>query len=131
MNTLDPKLTALLFNECINKNDIEGLVELMTDNHSLITYGNKDTEDKESTRKAWADFFKKYPDYINHFKKIESRDNFVIISGESTCSNEKSLNSSALWSAIIKNDKVSEWQVYEDTDENRKKLKFDKKRRKW
>lgn len=40
MNMRDPKLTALLFNECINAQDIEGLVALVTDNHSLICYDN-------------------------------------------------------------------------------------------
>jgi len=37
-------------------------------------------------------------------------------------SNVESLNVKVLWSAIIENDKLSEWQVYEDTIKNRKRL---------
>ena len=124
MNTRDPKLTALLFNECINSQDIEGLAALMTDDHSLICYDNNDTNNKESSRKAWSTFFHDFPDYKNHFTRIESRDNFVIIIGKSTCSNSDFLNKKALWSAKIENDKLSEWQVYDDTIENRKRLKI-------
>ena len=117
MNRRDPKLTALLFNECINNRDIEGLVELMTDDHSLICNGHVDTKDKSSSKEAWSSFFSMFPDYLNHFSKVESKDDFVVMVGKSTCSNEKRLNTNALWTARIKNDKVCEWQVYEDSPE--------------
>jgi hypothetical protein len=56
--------------------------------------------------------------------RIESRGDLVVIVGKSTCSNEEKLNTNALWSARIRNDKVSEWQVYEDNPENRKRLQI-------
>jgi ketosteroid isomerase-like protein len=124
MNNRDPKLTALLFNECINNRDIEGLVDLMTDDHSLVCNGHIDTKDKDSSKEAWASFFGMYPDYRNHFSRVESRDDFVVIIGKSTCPNEEKLNTSALWSARIQNDKVSVWQVYEDNPENRRRLQI-------
>ena len=117
MNTRDPKLTALLFNECINARDIEGLGTLMADNISLISFGGPGTVDKEESIKAWSSFFKAEPEFRNHFSRMESRDNFVIIIGKNTYKN-------VLWSAIIENDKVSEWQVYDDTAENRERLKI-------
>jgi len=52
MNTRDPKLIALFFNECINTQDIDGLVSLMTNDHSLICFDHVDTIDKESSRMA-------------------------------------------------------------------------------
>jgi ketosteroid isomerase-like protein len=119
MNKHDPKLTVLLFNECINNRDIEGLVSLMTDDHTLICDGHVDTKDKMSSREAWSSFFSMFPDYRNHFLRIESRDDFVVIEGKSKCSNEDKLNCNALWSARIQNDKVSEWHVYEDNPKNR------------
>jgi len=33
--SIDPKTIALQFNECINNRDIEGLVDLMADSHTL------------------------------------------------------------------------------------------------
>jgi hypothetical protein len=124
MNTRDPKLTVLLFNECINSQDIEGLVALMTDNHILITYGSVDSPGKESSKQAWLSFFHDFPDYMNHFHRIESQDNFVTIVGNSICPKNDFLNKNALWSAKIEDDKVLEWQVYDDTIENRKRLKI-------
>ena len=124
MNHRDPKLTSLLFNECINERDIEGLVELMTDDHALICDGHVNTNDKDSSRAAWSTFFDMFPDYRNHFSRIESSDNLVVIVGRSTCSSEEKLNGDALWSARIQNDKVSEWQVYADTPENRERLRI-------
>lgn len=123
MNNRDPKLTVLLFNECINNQDIEGLTDLMTDNHRLICYGHKDATGKDSTKQAWLNFFNHYPHYSNNFVRVESSGNFVVMTGSSKCSKEESLNGNALWSAIVENDKVSEWQVYEDNAENRRRLK--------
>jgi len=124
MKSRDPKLIALLFNECINNRDIEGLVALMTDDHSLVCNGHVDTKDKNSSREVWSSFFRMFPDYLNHFSRIESRDDFVVIIGKSTCSNEAKLNTNTLWSVRIQNDIVSEWQVYEDRPENRSKLQI-------
>ena len=118
MNKKDPKLTALLFNECINNQDINGLANLMTEDHTF-----EDKKGKEAMKKAWTDFFNMFPDYRNHFTYIESRENLVIIVGFSTCS-YKPLNKHALWTAKIENDLVSEWSIYDDTEENRNILKM-------
>lgn len=40
MNKKDPKLIVLQFNESINKQDIENLSKLMTDNHIFIDREN-------------------------------------------------------------------------------------------
>ena len=111
MNNRDPKLTVFFNNECINNRDIEGLTSLMTEDHTLIFDGHVDTKDKISSREVWSSFFNMFPDYQNHFLRIVSREEFVVIYGKSTCSNEDKLNCSILWSARIRDDKVSEWQV--------------------
>lgn len=41
--------------------------------------------------------------------------------GHSECS-EEILDGPALWTAVIKDGRVQEWRVYDDTEENRKKL---------
>lgn len=117
----DPKLTVLNFNECINNQDIDGLSKLMTDDHTFNPHEEDSKHGKEAMKKAWMDFFKMFPDYKNHFSKLESRENFVIISGFSTCS-YKPLSKPCLWTAKIENDLVAEWCVYDDTTENRKLL---------
>ena len=70
---------------------------------------------------GWLDFFDRYPDYKNHFSRVESRGDFVVIEGYSTCSYDP-LDGPALWTAKVENDLVAEWRVYLDTEENRKML---------
>jgi ketosteroid isomerase-like protein len=123
LNKKDPKLTALQFNQCINDQNIEGLRNLMTEDHTCILGEEEARIGKETMTKAWKDFFNMLPDYRNHFVKIESRENLVIIVGFSTCSH-KSLEGPALWTAKIENDRVAEWRIYDDTEENRNLLKI-------
>lgn len=122
MNKKDPKLVVLQFNECINNQDINNLSPLMSDDYVFIDSSDDvHSGGKESMVKGWAEFFSSYPDYRNHFSRIESRENLVLVIGHSTCS-YKPLDGPALWTAKIENDLVAEWRVYLDTSENREKL---------
>ena len=123
MNKKDPKLTVLLFNECINNQDINGLAKYMAEDVKLIM-GNEVTQNnKEEAKSAWMQFFEMCPDYKNHFNRIESKEDIVCVVGFSTCSN-KLVDGPALWRVRIENDLISEWQILEDTEDNRKFLKL-------
>ena len=121
MNKKDPKLTALHFNECINSQDEDGLAELMAENVAMVESDRVALEGKDAFKNAWIQFFDLCPDYRNHFNRIESRENQVIIIGFSSCSNE-ALNGPMLWTARVENDLITEWRILPDTDENRKSL---------
>ena len=89
MNEKDPKLIVLQFNECINNRDISTLSELMSDDYIFIDSTNRihsnNSNAKEFGIQEWSNFFKKFPDYLNHFSIVESRENFVLIMGNSSC----------------------------------------------
>jgi len=121
MNSKDPKLTALQFNECINYQDIKGLSNLMTEDHTFIDREGGVFKGKESMTKGWLDFFNQFPDYKNIFTRVESRDNLVIIIGYAIWSKESS-EDHVIWTAKIEDDLVAEWRIYVDTEENRKKF---------
>jgi ketosteroid isomerase-like protein len=121
MNSKDPKLTALQFNEYINSQDIKGLSGLMTEDHTLIVREGDVVKGKESNTKGWIDFFNQFPDYKNVFNRVESRDNLVIIIGYAKWSKE-STDDHVIWTAKIEDDLVAEWRIYEDTEENRRKF---------
>ena len=121
MNKKDPKLTALLFNECINTHNLERLIDLMAENHKFINTKNRE-EDKEQRIKSWKEFFEDYPDYVNIFHKVISKEeNFIILLGRSECSH-KPLNGPAIWTAKVENDLITEWRIFYDTQDNREKL---------
>ena len=103
-------LTALRFNEKINKQDPEGLAELMTDDHTFIDSTGNVTKGKNAMKEGWREFFKKYPDYRNKFTSVTVQDNIVVMIGYSTCS-IKQLDGPNIWTAKIRGERVSEWKV--------------------
>jgi ketosteroid isomerase-like protein len=121
MNTKDPKLTTLLFNECINNRDLEGLACLMTEDHTFIDRDGKVDEPKEKMVKGWKEFFEMFPLYRNTFVRVESKGDVVVVLGYAYWS-EKQPYDPVIWTATIVNDLVREWRIYADTKENRAKF---------
>jgi ketosteroid isomerase-like protein len=103
-------LTAVVFNEKINQRDLEGLAELMTDDHTFVDNDGVVTEGKDVMLKSWKAFFEKYPDYRNVFTFVAVQDDVVVMVGYSYCSC-KSLCGSNMWTARIRDGRVSEWRV--------------------
>jgi len=106
-------LAALRFNERINQRDLDGLAELMTDDHTLIVIANnkgETTNGKNVVKEGWREFFKKYPDYRNTFSSVTVQDKIVVMVGLSKCS-FKPLDGPNMWTAKIRGGRVSEWRV--------------------
>jgi ketosteroid isomerase-like protein len=118
LNGRDPKLTALLFNECINARDLEGLVALMTEDHAFIDRSDDRHEGKGSMSEGWKRFFGEFPEYRNTFVRIQSVGDLVVALGyaEWVAGGERD---HVIWTATIRDDLVAEWRVLEDTDANR------------
>ncbi|HMB91957.1 MAG TPA: nuclear transport factor 2 family protein [Rhodothermales bacterium] len=109
------------FNDCIAAQDIDGLASLLAEEHSFIdTTGNIITGGQDVLR-AWAGFFSSFPGYRNLFHHWQSHHGDIVISGASRCSDAR-LDGPALWRATISPEGIAEWQVYDDTEENRKML---------
>jgi ketosteroid isomerase-like protein len=102
---------ALKFNEKINQQDLEGLAELMTDDHTFIDNFREITKGKDVMKEGWREFFEKYPDYRNTFTCVTAQNNVVVMVGYSTCS-YKPLDGPSIWTAKIRDDRISEWRVY-------------------
>lgn len=85
MNSRDPKLTALMFNERINARDVEGLSALMTDDHRFVDREGGRHAGKDRMTEGWQTFFE-------------------------------------IWTAVVLDDLIAEWRVYEDTEHNRRRL---------
>lgn len=105
------------FNGFINARDIEGLSEMMTDDHTFIDGANQRVVGKEECILAWQGFFAAFPDYQNHFEHISANEELVAIMGRSSCSDARLHGP-----APVRNEQVSEWRVFENTGSNRKSL---------
>ncbi|MCK4511351.1 nuclear transport factor 2 family protein [bacterium] len=121
MNRRDPKLTVLMFNECINARDLEELVALMTDDHAFIDRDNDRHEGKDHMSRGWRTFFDEFPDYRNTFLRVQSAEDLVVVLGyvEWAVGGERD---HVIWTATIRDDLVAEWRVLEDTEANREPL---------
>jgi uncharacterized protein (TIGR02246 family) len=104
-------LTAIRFNEKINQQDLKGLAELMTEDHTFIDNDGMVTKGKDAMKEAWRKFFERYPDYRNTFTCVTIQNDIVVIVGHSTCS-YKPLDGANIWTARIHDERVSEWRVY-------------------
>jgi ketosteroid isomerase-like protein len=122
MNTkkqIEAKAIALEFNNCINNRNLEGLVDLMTDDHTFIDNANDSVMGKSNNKENWKKFFDLFPDYQNVFESVSSKASTIIMQGYSVCSDSRLNNVRAIWIAKIVGDKVKEWRIYHDTEENR------------
>jgi ketosteroid isomerase-like protein len=109
MDAFDVMMTALRFNEKINQRDLDGLVELMADDHVFIdNAGDRDTNMQE----GWRQFFAQYPDYRNVFTTVTVENDVVVMIGYSICSSEPKLDGPSMWTAKVRKGHVSEWRVY-------------------
>jgi fucose 4-O-acetylase-like acetyltransferase len=77
-------------------------------------------EGASNNRVNWELFFNVFPDYHNIFEKVVVDGCKVIMQGYSVCSDRQLNNVRAIWLAEIRENKVSLWQIYPDTEENRK-----------
>ncbi len=121
MNSKDPKLVALLFNECINNQDLDGLGLLMTDDHTFIDREGKVGRPKQTMIEGWNRFFEMFPTYRNTFIRIQSKDNLVVILGFAYWSEGEPYDP-VIWTGTIVNDLIKEWRVYSDTEANRRQF---------
>lgn len=109
------------FNDRINARDLDGLAELMHDEHVFIDSEGGTVTGKKACLEAWQGFFASFPDYRNVFGSMIGRPDQVIALGHSECS-EPALAGPALWSAIVRDGLVAQWRVYADTPDIRTAL---------
>jgi ketosteroid isomerase-like protein len=102
---------ALEFNRKINERDLNGLADLMSDDHVFVDGEGNVTKGKKVMKEGWRDFFEKYPDYRNRFTCVTVQDNMVVMVGYSECSS-KPLAGPSVWTAKVRGERVSEWRVF-------------------
>ena len=116
---------AVAFNDAINRRDLAGLGRLMTGDHTFIDPEGNVVAGRQQALSAWEGFFEAFPDYRNEWSQVTSVAGVVIAAGRSVCSTEPLLDGPALWAATTAGDRVTKWQVYEDTPANRRELGID------
>ena len=123
MSSKKPISVVVAFNDYINNQDIIGLSSLMTEDHTFIDRDGESHGPKSFMINGWKEFFKMFPKYRNTFEKIAVSDNLVSVRGYAYWSEEMQYDP-VIWTAVIKDNQISEWRVYVDTPEIRNKLRL-------
>jgi len=113
------KQTALAFIACINAHDVEGLGALMSDGHTFIDAHGNQVSGKEKMIAGWRGYFEWFPDYYIEVTEVFEEEDKLALFGFAggTFKNKEgeSWRLPAAWKAIVKDGRVSLWQVYADT----------------
>ena len=107
------KAVAMKFVEAINNGDSKRLVNLQTEDFTLI-----DVEGEVFRgRDGWEGYFSAYPEYKIHVQHVLTGGNGVAIIGKTIGSQvprEIEEKETVLWTAEIRDDLVAEWRLYTD-----------------
>lgn len=121
---LSPLDLAIRFHTAINLQNLETLGILMSEDHRFIDAAGTEVMGKPAVLAAWEVFFAMFPDYRNEPHEHRVRGRYIAMRGESRCSDPR-LDGPTLWRASVLGSTVTEWQVYEDSPENRRLLQLD------
>jgi len=111
------KSVALAFVESINKGDSKALINLQTEDFTLIDVDG----DVFRGRDGWESYFSDNPKYRIHIQHILTGGNGVAIIGKTTGSHvarEIEEKENVLWTAEIREGLVAEWRLYTDIRRN-------------
>ena len=120
-----PEKVVRAFVRRINRRDVEGLTQLMTDNHVLIdSLGHRIPGGRPAMNAAWTGYFQMVPEYQISAKAIFRRGNTVILVGtasgnyrvSTTTDSVGTWRTPATWRAVVRRGRIAEWQVYADNE---------------
>jgi ketosteroid isomerase-like protein len=113
------KEVVLAFIERINAHDVDGLAELMSDDHTFIDAHGNPISGKEKMIAGWRGYFEWFPDYYIEVTDVfEDEDKLALFGfAGGTFKNKEgeSWRLPAAWKAIMKDGRVTLWQVFVDT----------------
>ena len=119
------KEIVLRFIEFINAHDVDGLYELMSEDHRFVDALGDTVQGRDAMRGAWGMYFRMVPDYRISCDEIIGEGNVVAafgIAGGTYSRDGRELPQENRWQAPValraevKGDLVAEWRVYVDNE---------------
>ena len=131
------KRTLLAFIDRINAHDVEGLAELMSDDHTFIDAHGNQVCGKEKMTAGWRGYFEWFPDYYIEVNEVfegrhahgsdeasaivEAREDgetfalFGFAGGSFKGKQSECWRLPVAWKASVRDGRVTLWQVFADT----------------
>ncbi len=122
MKKVNTEKVARLFVEAINQHDPDAIARLMTEDHHFIDSMGIVVSGRDCMKLGWTEYLAMVPDYAITVSDVFTSGNAVVLLGEAsgtymsdgTLRSENHRETPAAWQAVIRGDKVAEWQVYAD-----------------
>jgi hypothetical protein len=117
--------TAFRFVESINRQEVEKLTDMMTEDHRFVDLSGEEHVGRALMRKGWLDCFGLCSDYVIHVCQFHQQRNRVCLVGRTTGSHlnlpwREEFQDTAIWIADVEAERVSLWRIVADTEETRK-----------
>jgi uncharacterized protein (TIGR02246 family) len=121
---------AQAFVRAINRQDVDALAELMTNEHRFIDSLGNAVDGREKMRAGWARYFALAPDFTVVIEETFCDGPVVVMLGmaQGTYSADGKLRPENRWTtpaafrAFIEDQKVAEWRVYCDNEPIRQRI---------
>lgn len=121
-------VVAQQFVRAINRQDVDAMAALMTDEHRFIDALGNVVTGRAAMRTGWAGYFRMVPDYSIAVDEIYSDGPVVILLGaaQGTYAAGGVMKPENRWStpvalrAFVEEGKIAEWRVYADNEPIRK-----------
>lgn len=121
---------ARAFVRAINRQDLEALATLMTEEHRFLDAIGNIVEGRDKMRTAWSKYFQMIPDYSVHIDEVFCDGPVVVLLGraQGTYSPDGQLKPENRWTmpaafrALIAGGRVAEWRVYCDNEPLRQRM---------
>ena len=111
--------TILALIDRINAHDVEALSALMSYDHTFIDAHGKQVSGREKMIAGWRGYFEWFPDYYIEVTDVFEDDDrlalFGFAGGRFKNNEGESWRLPAAWKAIVKDSRVTLWQVFADT----------------
>lgn len=127
---MTPGEVAFRFIDRVNAGDVNGMVDLVTDDHRFVDAGGRVTTGRDAVRETWHKYFAMVPDYRVEVQDVFTSGAVVALIGTAsgTYSRDGSLRPEDAWStpaafrAHVAAGLVAEWRVYADNEPLRKRM---------
>jgi ketosteroid isomerase-like protein len=117
---LPPLPAVVSFIDCVNRGDLTGLGELMTDDHRLVILDQAPVVGRAANLDAWSGYLSAFPEYVIHPRRLSARGDVVTVVGSTTGSHlglpdDEELALAVLWEAEVVGGALARWRIVDDS----------------
>ena len=107
------------FIAAINRQDVEGIYALMSDDHVFVDAHGNQMKGKDTMKEGWKGYFGWFPNYTIEVDQAFAQGDTISIFGSAQGNYlnkpEAHFKIPAAWKVMVKKGKIAHWQVYADT----------------